>query len=98
MLPQLIEECQKLTNQRANEWRIKDMKTKWGTCNISDRRIWLRLELISLPIDCIKFVMIHELVHFYERKHTKRFYSLMREYCLNYDSLELILKSSQYIN
>ena len=62
------------------EYRIKRMKTRWGTCNIGARRIWLNLELIRKPRHCTEFIIVHELVHFYERLHNDRFSSLMDEY------------------
>ncbi len=31
------------------EWGVKHMKTRWGTCNVAARRIWLNLELIKKP-------------------------------------------------
>ncbi len=59
------------------EWRIKRMKTRWGSCNVRDRRIWLNLELAQKREECIEYVLVHELVHLVERKHTKRFYEYL---------------------
>ncbi len=58
-------------------WGIKRMKTKWGTCNIEERRIWLNLELIKKPPLCIEYIVVHELVHLFERNHSDRFVALM---------------------
>lgn len=59
------------------EWGIKKMKTKWGTCNITARRIWLKLELAKKPVRCLEYVVVHELVHLLERYHNARFIALM---------------------
>lgn len=59
---------------------IKRMKTRWGSCNIRDRRIWLNLELIHMPAGCIDMVLVHELVHLHERHHNTRFYALMDQF------------------
>ena len=59
---------------------IKRMKTRWGSCNIRDRRIWLNLELIHMPKGCIDMVLVHELVHLHERHHNARFYALMDQF------------------
>jgi len=56
------------------------MKTRWGSCNIRDRRIWLNLELIHMPKGCIDMVLVHELVHLHERHHNARFYALMDQF------------------
>ena len=49
------------------------MKTKWGTCNIDARRIWLNLELAKKPVQCLEYIVVHELVHLLERHHNDRF-------------------------
>lgn len=58
-------------------WGIKRMKTKWGTCNIEARRIWLNLELIKKSPQCLEYIVVHELAHFFERNHTDRFVAFM---------------------
>lgn len=58
-------------------WGIKRMKTKWGTCNIEARRIWLNLELIKKPPQCLEYIIVHEMAHFFERNHSDRFVALM---------------------
>lgn len=54
-------------------WGIKKMKTRWGTCNIEARRIWLNLELAKKPASCLEYILVHEMVHLRERHHTDRF-------------------------
>lgn len=65
---------------QISEIGIKIMKTKWGSCNIDDRRIWLNLELAKKPVSCIEYILVHEMIHFYERHHTERFGKLMDYY------------------
>jgi len=65
------------TNIFASEFRIKNMKTRWGTCNINDRRIWINLQLVKKPVECLEYVVTHELVHLIEENHTNRFNSLV---------------------
>jgi predicted metal-dependent hydrolase len=49
------------------------MKTRWGTCNVADRRIWLNLELAKKPLSCLEYIVVHEMVHLLERHHNDRF-------------------------
>ncbi|MHC5824969.1 MAG: M48 family metallopeptidase, partial [Nostoc sp.] len=44
-IPPLIEKWQKNMGVQVEDWGVKLMKTKWGTCNIQAKRIWLNLEL-----------------------------------------------------
>jgi predicted metal-dependent hydrolase len=48
------------------EWGVKQMKTRWGTCNIEARRIWLNLELIKKPVHCLEYIIVHEIIHLLE--------------------------------
>lgn len=59
------------------ELRIKRMRTRWGTCNAPVKRIWLNLELAKKPIVCLEYILVHEMVHFLERRHNDAFRSHM---------------------
>jgi predicted metal-dependent hydrolase len=59
------------------KWGIKRMKTKWGTCNIQAKRVWLNLELVKKPPQCLEYVIVHELAHLFERNHSDRFVALL---------------------
>jgi predicted DNA-binding transcriptional regulator YafY len=65
---------------QISEMGIKIIKTKWGSCNIEERRIWLNLELAKKPESCIEYILVHEMMHFFERHHTERFSQLMDYY------------------
>ena len=77
IVPPLIEKWQLRLGVEINEWRIKSMKTKWGTCNINQKRIWLNLELAKKPVECIEYVVLHELTHLLERLHNDRFKAIL---------------------
>ncbi|WP_407311940.1 M48 family metallopeptidase [Desulfosporosinus sp. SB140] len=77
VLPDLIAKWEKRLNVKVNEFGIKKMKTKWGTCNRDAQRIWLNLELAKKPPECLEYVVVHEMVHLLERNHNDRFSSLM---------------------
>lgn len=77
MIPKLLQKWEKKVGVKPKQIRIKKMKTKWGTCNQKDKRIWLNLELAKQPPHCIDYVFVHELVHLKERKHNERFLSIL---------------------
>jgi predicted metal-dependent hydrolase len=76
-IPALLEKWQPRMGVEVTDWGIKRMKTKWGSCNINDRRIWLNLELAKKPLECLEYVLVHELAHLLERHHSTRFTALM---------------------
>jgi len=72
-LPDIIVKWEKIIGVRSNDWGVRQMKTKWGACNIKAKRIWLNLELAKKPLICLEYIVVHELVHLLERHHNARF-------------------------
>lgn len=79
-LPALVAKWELVVGAQAQAWAIKQMKTRWGTCNIRAKRIWLNLELMKRPLPCLEYVVVHELVHLHERLHNARFWGLMDQF------------------
>jgi predicted metal-dependent hydrolase len=77
MLPELIERMEKKIPVKVAEYRVKKMKTKWGTCNVDARRIWINLELAKKPLHCLEYILVHEMTHLLERHHNSRFVDYM---------------------
>jgi predicted metal-dependent hydrolase len=76
----LIAKWEKAIAVQVAAWGVKKMKTKWGTCKIEARRVWLNLELIKKPVHCMEYIIVHELVHLLERHHNDRFTALMNHF------------------
>ncbi len=76
----LIDHWEKIIPVKVNEFGVKKMKTKWGTCNTEAKRIWLNLELAKKPPECLEYIIVHEMIHLLERRHNQRFIRLMNEY------------------
>lgn len=87
-----------LASRKASEWRIKRMKTRWGSCNPGAKRIWISLDIIKKPKECIDYIMIHELLHFLERGHNRNFYRLLSTYFPHYKIAEKMLKNNNHNN
>jgi predicted metal-dependent hydrolase len=78
--PVLIEKWEKKLGVKSNDLGIKKMRTKWGTCNIEAKRIWLNLELAKKPPECLEYIVLHELVHLIERTHNDNFQKIMSKH------------------
>lgn len=63
LLPELFKKWEDITGMRCNGYRTRYMKTKWGTCNCETRIIWMNVRLAEKPIECIDYVVLHELTH-----------------------------------
>ncbi len=79
-IPEVIAKWEPLIGVRVADWGIKKMKTRWGTCNITARRIWLNLELAKKPSSCLEYIIVHEMVHFLEWHHNDRFREYMDKF------------------
>ena len=86
-IPELMEKWQKKVGVQANDWGVKNMKTRWGTCNIRAKRIWLNLQLAKKHPRCLEYVVVHELVHLLEKKHDKVFYGYMDQFLPGWKSI-----------
>ncbi len=92
LIPNLIHHWEAIIQVKVYEWGIKKMKTRWGSCNTRAARIWLNLNLIKKPIECLEYVLVHEMVHLLEPSHNKRFYSLMSKFLPNWKDQQRVLK------
>ncbi len=79
-IPELLAKWEQVISVQTAEWGVKRMKTRWGTCNPTARRIWLNLELVKKPVACLEYIIVHELVHLLERLHNDRFTALMDQF------------------
>ena len=79
-VPPLIEKWEQIIGVPVKEWGVKQMKTRWGTCNIEASRVWLNLELAKKSARCLEYILVHEMVHLLERHHNERFLELMGKF------------------
>ena len=90
-LPALRRQCEAVVGRQAAEIRLRDMSTRWGSCNVAKGRIWLSLRLAEYPPDCLRCVLIHELTHLWERRHNARFWGLMDRFCPDWRAIHRLL-------
>ena len=91
---EFIAKWEPIIGVNVHEIKIKVMKTKWGTCNPSDKRIWLNLELAKKPVECIEYIVVHEMNHILERKHDDNFIWLMNKHLPKWKSYREELNTS----
>lgn len=95
-LPELIAKWEAQLDVSVPKWTIRRMKTKWGSCNRESRHIWFNVELAKKHPDCLEYILVHEMTHYFERNHGERFAKLIdgflpdwhnRRDCLNGEPL-----------
>lgn len=82
---------ERITGLYCDSWQTKNMTTRWGTCNTATRKIWLNLQLAKKPIECLEYVILHELSHLKVRNHGKDFTALMDRYMPNWREIKRVL-------
>jgi predicted metal-dependent hydrolase len=87
-IPFLIEKWEKIMNVKVNEFGVKQMKTRWGTCNTRDGRIWINLELTKLSPYFLEYIVVHEMSHLLEKGHGPKFKSIMDKYYPNWKNVK----------
>lgn len=87
-IPSIVEKCEKLVGVKASEWQVKNMRTKWGTCNVKAKRVWINLQLVKKTPESLEYVIIHELVHLLERSHNDIFRAYMDNFYPNWRTVK----------
>jgi len=95
LLPDMISSWALRMRVEPVVWRVRRMRTRWGTCNTKARRIWLNLELATVPPECLEYVVVHELAHLIEPSHNGRFRALMDDFLPDWRSRRLRLNAGR---
>lgn len=89
LVPQLMAE----TKISAKSWKSRKMKTRWGSCHDKSKEIVVNTELIKKSPSCLKYIIVHELVHIIEPTHNANFVALMDEKLPTWRSIKRTLNS-----
>ncbi len=76
-LPELINRWERTLNVSVARTFVQRMKTKWGGCNPSKRTLRFNSELAKKPIECLEYIVVHEMMHLLEPTHNSRFLDLL---------------------
>lgn len=86
-IPKYIEKWEPIMNVSVNEWNVRKMKTKWGSCNIQDKKILINLELAKKNPRGLEYIVVHEMVHLLERNHNDKFKAYMDKFLPNWRAI-----------
>jgi predicted metal-dependent hydrolase len=84
--PPLIEKWERLIGVRVRRSFVQRMKTKWGSCNDRTGSIRLNTDLARKPLECLEYIVVHEMVHLLEPTHNARFMALMDQFMPKWQS------------
>lgn len=73
---------------------VKDVSSVWGSCNYKTKKLNFNLKLLTKPIECIDYVVVHELCHIKIQGHQKDFWGFVESFLPNYAYLKKLLSYS----
>jgi predicted metal-dependent hydrolase len=76
----LVRKWEPRMNLKVERIFLQRMKTKWGSCNPTSKSIRLNTELAKKPLECLEYIVVHEMVHLLVRRHNDQFMKLMGRY------------------
>ena len=79
-VPALIEKWEAKLGVTVSGYFLQRMKTRWGGCNHRAGNIRLNTELAKKPKDLLEYVVVHEMLHLVEPKHSERFLALLQQH------------------
>lgn len=81
VVPTLIRKWERKLDVEVRAYFLQRMKTKWGSCNHRAGHIRLNTELVKKPKDLLEYVIIHEMIHLIETRHSERFVAILQQNC-----------------
>ena len=83
------------TGLKCDSWQTKYMITKWGACSVDKKKLWFNLQLAQKPLECLDYIILHELTHLITRKHDATFIAHMDRYMPNWRDIRKKLNDSR---
>ena len=63
---------------------LKKLSSAWGIYHKKENYISFNSDLIEKDIECIEYVVLHELCHIFYMNHQKDFWALVEKYMPDY--------------
>lgn len=70
---------------------IRSQRTRWGSCS-AKKTISLNCHLLLLPLDVVRYVLLHELCHTVFMNHSEKFWSLLDRFAPDSQSMRRRLR------
>lgn len=92
-VPPLLAKWEERLGVRATQIKVYRAKSKWGSCAYGCGRIMLSSRLAERPIECLDYVVLHELAHLIQSDHSERFWALLDQHLPEWPSLSATLNA-----
>lgn len=75
--------------------KVRDMRTRWGSCHPARRQITLAARLALQPPQAIEYVVVHEYCHFVHPDHQAGFWALVASILPDYKARRALLRNGR---
>ena len=75
-----VDKWEHILGVKVTDWTIQQMQSSWGKCHKESGKIMFNLQLAKKPLNCIEYVVAHELTHLIEQNHTDKFRHILGTY------------------
>jgi len=83
-IPALVRKWESRIGVTVQGYFLQRMKTKWGSCSPQRGTIRINTELVKKPRDMLEYVLVHEMIHLLEARHTRAFFKLIDRHYPNW--------------
>ena len=87
----LVEKWAHTMNLNPTKITFRKTKRRWGSCSAKDE-LSFTSSLVQLPLECIEYIIVHELSHIKHKHHQKSFWLHVEKFMPHYRELERVLK------
>lgn len=86
----MLETYEKMSNDYVLQpptLKIRNMKSRWGSCIPKKNQITLNSQLIHYDLRFMEYVVLHEYAHLIQPNHSKAFYRVIEKYMPDYKNV-----------
>ena len=94
ILPHYFQKWEQITSLKVNGFSVRDMKTRWGSCNHKNATISINVQIIFKDEDCLNYLILHEMAHIVEPSHNQNFKNFLSKYMKNWKIIRKKLKNN----
>ncbi len=81
------------TGLKSQGFQLRDMTTRWGTCNVNKKTLCFNLQLAKRDLACLDYVILHELAHLKVPNHGPEFKAILDRYMPDWRAVRALLRS-----
>jgi predicted metal-dependent hydrolase len=85
ILPPLVEKYAAIMNLPVPDLMYNCIKSRWGLCYPLKNKLKFNALILKTPPDCIEYLVVHELSHFYVSGHGKKYWMIVSYYMPDYE-------------